>query len=81
MRMNVENLTSEEFYLGRVEYLLLPGETIEVPNDVFGYDDDVCLAVYGLDQQGKVSVSDKPTPYPRFGNSYPPALGEYYVAP
>lgn len=63
--MNVENISSETFFLGDVNYRSTPGSTIEVPDSVYNTNNDVAQAINSLDEANKVTVTSAPVGYPR----------------
>jgi hypothetical protein len=63
--MLVTNLTSNYYYLGDVNYYLIPEGTVTVPDDVYNNNTSVAKAVNALYNGGDVDVDSPPSGFPR----------------
>lgn len=63
--MQVQNLTGNTYFLGRVSLMLGPGATITVDDAIYNNDNAVANAINNLDEDDKVTVTSAPPGYPR----------------
>lgn len=63
--MQVQNLTGNTYFLGRVSLMLGPSATITVADSIYNNDNAVANAINSLDAQDKVTVTSPPVGYPR----------------
>lgn len=67
--MNVQNLTTNYYYLGRASLRLDPLATLVVADDIYNNDDAVAHTINRLDANNNIAVSSTPAGYPRGGTA------------